>query len=343
MGKMTLAQRAWNDVDVGGNFNITIWACMYNKFKEEDILSKIWRSVGVAASAEAEKTGSRTSGTLPLRQGGGGEVSFSSLQQALHKLVKSKKFLLVLDDVCNNEMDTELQRRETWSNVLAPFKSGDSSSGSRILVTTRAMICAETLGAAAGEIVRLDGTDNESLVLLLKRTSAAYVPADILKANVEKLKGSPLAAKDVGLKLRNASHTREWEDIFKQTDCHQSVVSAHMSSYHHLPPRLQGCFAFCSLFPDGWEFDPVILIKMWIAHGFVVDDCLDGKSLEDVARRYIDELLSRDPSSPPPDAVHGIDEQVFSQLESVREKRRKGKRNMRIFLKASNPITVLKN
>lgn len=322
MGKTTLAQRAWNDKDVGGKFDIAIWACMYNKLKEQDIMTEIWGSARIAATADAEADkagGSATSGTLPLplRQGGGGEVSFSSLQLALHKLVKSKKFLLVLDDVCHNEMDTELQTRETWSNVLAPFKSGDgkrpdffhqllsnkresgdSNRGSRILVTTRAMICADTLGA--GKIVRLDGIDNDSVISLLEdQCGQITYHKDILKANVEKLKGSPLATKEVALKLTNAryvqaeSSRREWEDIFKQTDCHQSVVSAHMSSYHHLPPRLQGCLAFCSLFPDGWEFDPDMLVKMWIAHGFIVGDCLDGKSMEDVARRYIAELISR--------------------------------------------------
>src|SRR6185295_1878981 len=82
----------------------------------------------------------------------------------------SKRYLLVLDDVCNDEAATERQRRDVWSAVLAPFQQ-PRDIGSRVLVTTRAVICADTLDADSSSRLALDGIGYGSFVSLLRDTS----------------------------------------------------------------------------------------------------------------------------------------------------------------------------
>lgn len=270
-GKTELARRAFNDQkNVRDKFDLPIWACFYAKFTEIDLLREIWKSAF---------------GREPV-----GEMNVTSLQKELvdkvEKLPRSRRYLLVLDDVCNDEGTvSELSRKKTWEEVLAPFKQ-HGGRGSRILMTTRAHICSRTLGADASIV--LHGMDTSATTLLLKhkvfRDENATVNAKLKEAfnneNVRKLHGSPLAAEEVGCLLSN--HGRE---KWKETLHLRAVLEAHMSSYQDLPPQLQRCLAFCSIFPLNRPFDPEKLIKMWIAHGFA--------SNETVAREYLEALLQR--------------------------------------------------
>lgn len=291
MGKTTLAQKACNDPDVKSRFQLVIWAWVYNKFDEANLLGEIWRSAAAEAVPAARHS----------------DMSFSSMQLALEKLVASKRYLLVLDDVCNDETATDLQRRQTWRNVLAPFQRGEG--GSRVLLTTRAIICAQTVGADRSRRIYLDGIDRDSFVCLLKRTAAIGTHAPLVEevltssalfsnsssALASEWKLSPLSAKEMGLKLRNTSIKKRWEDILR-TDCHENVISSHVSCYQQLPPHLQYCFAFVSLFPNGFKFHAEMLVKMWVAHGFISegdDGSEDGNTMEDTASGYFNDLVSR--------------------------------------------------
>ncbi|KAL6885583.1 hypothetical protein ACP4OV_010362 [Aristida adscensionis] len=321
MGKTTLAQRACSDPRVRAHFDIVIWAWVYNKLSEADILGEIWRS---AAAAEGGSSSSsslsslvRKLRTLELpaiwcwwgaltarpQQAAETTMSFGGMQQALQRLVASRRFLLVLDDVCNDEAATELRRREAWSNVLAPFRHG-SRGGSRVLVTTRAKMCARALEAGARRRITLEGVDRDTFLRLL-REEAADVPEleEALRRSAlqtpawKSRRSSPLAAKEMAMKLSNTRRgdRSSWEEILS-TDCHENVVAAHVSSYRHLPPRLQYCFAFVSLFPDSFQFHPEMLVRMWVGHGFIKDGGGGGgrtNVMEDTARDYFNELLSR--------------------------------------------------
>ncbi|CAO2034305.1 unnamed protein product [Urochloa humidicola] len=314
MGKTTLAQQACNDPRVLARFDLVIWAWVYGKSSEADLLGEIWASAAEARDA-ADTSFASLAGKLarldvsgvwnalvasaaPARHGE--MMSFGSKQRALEKLVSSRRYLLVLDDMCSDEAATELRRREAWSSVLAPFRHG--KRGSRVLVTTRAKMCARILGAGASRRIHLDGIPREPFIRLLKRS--ASLPAgdeldEVLSSSgffsssasaSPPWKGSPLVAKEMGLKLRSTRDRSNWEEILS-TDCHENAIACHVSSYQDLPPHLQCCFAFLSLFPNGFMFQPEILLKMWVAHGFINDD--GSKTMEDTARRYFNDLLSR--------------------------------------------------
>ncbi|OEL25793.1 hypothetical protein BAE44_0013188 [Dichanthelium oligosanthes] len=144
------------------------------------------------------------------------EMNITSLQRELTKIIVMKpdmRYLLVLDDVCIDESAaSELSRRKTWEVVLAPFKQ-HGGRGSRILMTTRAEICSTTLDA--GVRIVLNGINTDAMTLLLKKTALgdahANVPMklqEVIRKNVGKLHGSPLAAEKVGCILKG-SHDSE--------------------------------------------------------------------------------------------------------------------------------------
>ena len=86
---------------------------------------------------------------------------------------------------------------------------------------------------------------------------------------IEKLKGSPLAAKTVGRLLRNhldlvhwtrVLESREWES---QSGDHD-IMPALKLSFDYLPFHLQQCFTYCSLFPEDYRFSEQEIIHFWI-------------------------------------------------------------------------------
>ncbi|XP_025815425.1 putative disease resistance RPP13-like protein 1 [Panicum hallii] len=333
MGKTTLAQRVWGDEHVQGTFDLVIWAWVYNKTSEADLLGEIWRSAAAAERRRHE------------------QMSFGGMQLELQKLVASRRYLLVLDDVCNDEAATERQRRDMWSAVLAPFRQPEDI-GSRVLVTTRAVICADTLGADSSRRLTLDGIGHEAFVRLLSGTAAFGAGGSVEEATrarrelqqflrssslfpepeassasaswlASNWRCSPLSAKEMGLELRDSRGKTKWAEIMA-TDSHShrnSVVSVHESSFRHLPPHLQHCCAFISLFPNKFRFLPEMLVKMWIADGFISgDDGSSCTSMEETARGYLNDLLARSLLQPVQDGdktYYVVHEQIHSMIRSV--------------------------
>lgn len=287
-GKTELARQAFHDPKL--EFSLRIWVSVYAKFSATELLREIWGSTPI----EAKPPDSR------MRESE--NMNLTSLQVELTKMMKSGwRCLLVLDDVCNNESASasDLSRRKTWDKVLAPFEH-HSEKGSRILITSRAGICCKTLGAGAPIV--LDGIDTDAITLLLKKAcfgdEHAAVPKKLqglFHNHVLKIHGSPLAAEEVGCMLERSLDPAKWKDKLN-SGYPDGVRHAHLSSYQDLPPHLQRCFAFCSIFPINWRFQPEKLIRMWVALGLVECSLSEsgGKTTEeDVAREYFHALLQR--------------------------------------------------
>ncbi|XP_027158832.1 putative disease resistance protein At3g14460 [Coffea eugenioides] len=113
---------------------------------------------------------------------------------------------------------------------------------------------------------------------------------------VKKCQGLPLAVKMLGGLLASKLDVVYWNQVLNSNlwDLPQkknSILPSLRLSYHHLPPNLKRCFAYCSIFPKGYEFERKNLVLLWMAEGFVQPG--EKISMEEVGDEYFSELLSR--------------------------------------------------
>ncbi|KAM1139596.1 hypothetical protein FF1_039727 [Malus domestica] len=282
MGKTTLAQIVYNDEVVGRHFNLKAWTCVSDVFNVCRIIKTLVES--------ATKSTSSTN-------------NLELLQENLKKLLDKKKFLVVLDDVWIDVRNDQIDARndQSWDALMIPFKVG--APGSRIIITTRSESVASTVGVSTVvpyNLKALSENDCQSLfeqIVFNNRSLDAYGNFKVIgKKIVEKCKGLPLAVKALGGLLRAEPEMDEnfWNDILKSKMWElpdNNILPVLRLSYHHLPGNLKRCFAYCSMFPKDYEYEIEMLVMLWMAEGFVEPD--GNKRIEDVAGRYVSELLSR--------------------------------------------------
>ena len=112
---------------------------------------------------------------------------------------------------------------------------------------------------------------------------------------VKKCKGLPLAAKTIGGLLKSELDTKEWQKVLNSEIWdfpNNDILPALKLSYHYLPAHLKPCFAYCSLFPKGYEFEKEMLVRLWIAEG-LVQQPKAGERIEAVGDGYFTDLISR--------------------------------------------------
>ncbi|KAG4947323.1 hypothetical protein JHK87_043330 [Glycine soja] len=217
---------------------------------------------------------------------GGLEIVHTKLKDKL----RGNRFLLVLDDVW-------IESRPKWEAVQNALVCG--AQGSRILVTTSSEKFASTMRSKEHELEQLQ--EDYCWKLFAKHAFRDdNLPRDpgcpeIGMKIVKKCQGLPLVLKSMGSLLHNKSFVSDWENILKSEIWEiedSDIVPALALSYHHLPPHLKTCFAYCALFPKDYVFHRECLIQLWMAEKFL--NCHQGnKSPEEVGQQYFNDLISR--------------------------------------------------
>ena len=115
LGKTTLAQYVYNDEEVKSYFELKIWVCVSDVFDVKTIAEKIIESVA---------------GTKPEN------LEMQQVQIKLREHLNQKKYLLVLDDVWNDD-------HERWCNLKRLLKCG--LKGSKVVITTQTKLVAEII------------------------------------------------------------------------------------------------------------------------------------------------------------------------------------------------------
>ncbi|XP_043714924.1 putative disease resistance protein RGA1 [Telopea speciosissima] len=270
VGKTTLAQLVYNDVKVKKHFHLKAWVCVSEDFDVVRLTKEILESV----------TGSSPPNSLDL------------LQVKLQEALREKRFLLVLDDVWN-------ENYERWDAFSTTFAFG--TPGIKILVTTRNKGVASIV-CTVPNVHSLKVLSDEACFALVRRH--AFMEENTSDANqkmelfgqeiVKKCKGLPLAVKTLAGLLRDKRESSQWKAILENEiwDLRESeILPSLMLSYHHLPPLLKRCFAYCALFPKDYVFNKMELIVFWMAEGIIQPK--ERIRLEDVGGDYFDELFLR--------------------------------------------------
>ena len=269
LGKTTLAQYVYNDKIVKDYFELKMWVCISNDFDVKKIVEKIIES---ATKTKPEN------------------YEMDPLQNKLQEQLDQKKYLLVLDDVWN-------ENEERWCN-LKRLLMGDAR-GSKVVITTRTKLVAEITGTIKSPYI-LSGLPKDQSWFLLKEMAFGEgqdtIDPDIEAIGmdiVEKCRVS-LAIKTIGRVLYFKTTKVEWLDIKNNeltnvTQPKNGLLPVLKLSYNHLPSYLKCCFACCSLFPKNYLIDKLTLVQLWIAQGFIQSP-EKKKQLEDIANKYFMDL-----------------------------------------------------
>ncbi|XP_078162010.1 putative disease resistance protein At3g14460 [Carex rostrata] len=217
--------------------------------------------------------------------------SYEGLQSALQEKLRGERYFLVLDDVWCDKGVSEQEIEQ----LFVPLRA--SKRGSKILVTTRNEEVARALGAM--DLMQLSELAEEAFLSLFMSHALRDVKVNehigkrlqaIGEKIVKKLCRLPLAATTVAGQLRRRPDPEFWSSMLNKSLL-KNTVGALFLSYQHLPPALQRCFAFCSLFPKGHLFDHDHLVNLWIVEGFIETDH-NNEHMKDTGNQYILELIS---------------------------------------------------
>ncbi|XP_021753280.1 disease resistance protein RGA2-like [Chenopodium quinoa] len=273
LGKTTLAQLVYSDDKIKKEFPLKMWVCVSDNFNVKALAGQIL----AAATNQANQSDG---------------LSMDQLQIKLREGIDRNKYLLVLDDVWN-------ENSEEWRTMKNLLVGG--GKGSRILVTTRCKKVAVVVGSCwTHELKGLSDEHSWNLFQRMTLESGQHqIEAnlvDIGKEIVRKCANVPLAIRVVGSLLRGQEESK-WENL-KNTDLanivqdeSNGIIPVLKISYNYLPFHLKSCFSYCAVFPKDYEIIKEDLICLWMAQGFIMPS--DAESFEDVGEEYFKQLLQR--------------------------------------------------
>uniref|UniRef100_A0A803MMY7 Uncharacterized protein n=1 Tax=Chenopodium quinoa TaxID=63459 RepID=A0A803MMY7_CHEQI len=282
IGKTTLAQYVYNDEQKyvyrdeqlyvysdeqqKCNFDLKAWVCVSDVFDVKCVTIDIINSASQS------------------------NFDCSNLDQAhvkLQKVLKGKKFFIVLDDIWSEEYDD-------WYKLQEPFRHG--AKGSRVVMTTRIESIAMMMvnNPTQRNIIKLESLSNDDCWLIFQQH--ANVDSDLAEMRdniIEKINGLPLAAKALGGLLKSIPDKSQHQKILESNVWGEksSVLPVLRLSYHHMPSHLKRVFAYCSIFPKDYKFKEMKIVLLWMAQGFIQETQIE--TMEDMGQKYFNDLVSR--------------------------------------------------
>ncbi|XP_027157014.1 disease resistance protein RGA2-like [Coffea eugenioides] len=271
LGKTTLAQLVFSDKCITEHFELKLWVWVSEDFDVKRIIKVLIESV--------ERTSI-------------GDLALNILQGKLQELLRGKRYLIVLDDVWN-------ENPEEWEKLKSVLECG--SKGSSIVTTTRMEKVATIMGTLQTHYLS-SLSENECWSLFRQRAfghqEAEEYPNLVVigKEIVKKCGGVPLAAKALGGFLRFKREENEWNSVkcseiwnLPQDTTH--ILPALRLSYLNLPVDLRGCFAYCAVFRKGSKIEKEEVIHLWMANGLISSN--ETMEVEDVGDAVVTELHHR--------------------------------------------------
>ncbi|XP_030934563.1 disease resistance protein RPM1-like [Quercus lobata] len=282
-GKTTLVANIYNNDDVKRHFDCYAWITVSQVHDTEDLLRSMIK--------EFDTSWKNSDQVYPedLRS-----IEYRALSERLVNYLEKKKYLLVIDDV----WDTDL-----LDYLKAPLPDG--CPGSNIIVTTRNEDVASYHFWGKIHIHRIELLEKEEAWILFCKKAFSSSPNGccppehelLAQELVGKCRGLPLAIVALG-SLMYSKNISQWNKIHNSLNWNlsnnprlQGVNSILSLSFKDLSHHLKHCFLYCSFFPEDYMIRRKRLMKLWFAEGFI--EQVKGSTPEDVAERYLEELVFR--------------------------------------------------
>ncbi|CAM8925231.1 unnamed protein product [Rhodiola kirilowii] len=281
IGKTTLVQQIYNDPYIVDRFNPMMWVSVPEDF---DLFRMTSAMLECISSTRTDKVQNK---------------ELQSLQTSLQTELKGKQFLLVLDDVWNEDT-------EKWKPLMSMLHGG--AQGSKVIMTMRAEKVAHSIGPLYLKKLEVfhvkELSKGESWKLFKDYAFENQKPEDQINSEMvslseemlRKCHGVPLAIITLGSMIRRKQGLGTWKSIIEniswddgETD--SSIMPILRLSYFHLPLHLRPCFTYCSIFPKALVYQKEKLIQMWISNGFIVTK--DDEDLYGKAGEVFQELVQR--------------------------------------------------
>uniref|UniRef100_A0A2N9HL63 Rx N-terminal domain-containing protein n=1 Tax=Fagus sylvatica TaxID=28930 RepID=A0A2N9HL63_FAGSY len=231
LGKTTLAQYVFNDEKVKTCFDLKMWVCVSDVFDVKVIAENIIRCT----------TDMKVENLDTMEQ----------VQKQLRERLQQKKYLLVLDDVWNED-------KEHWCDLKKLLMGG--SKGSKVVITTRNKLVAKITSKISP--IFLEGLSEDQSWSLLKQMAfetgqetidpkLQAIGMDILK----KCYGVPLAIKTIGRMLLFKETEEEWLYIKnKELTSLTSLQTLKLyGELKELPKNIQNLVSLKHLEIDSWK------------------------------------------------------------------------------------------
>ncbi|MQM18113.1 hypothetical protein Taro_051100 [Colocasia esculenta] len=279
LGKTTLAKKVYKTFTIQtGRFDCVAWFNISQQYRVMELLQELVKKVA-RVGAEAA-----------------GKMSREELEEKLYKSLEGRKYLIILDDVWDNNV---------WSILNAHLPDIDAANGSRVLITTRSIDVAKAAdpGTEPYELRFLN--EEESWELFSRkvfsqqdfRTACPAELQELGKQISKRCGGLPLALVVLGGMLsRKPKSAMVWGKLadtigWQNSEEGQLCLEILALSYRDLPPHLKWCFLYLGSFPEDYEINVEKLTRLWIAEGFVVRR--EGETPEESADGYLEELIQR--------------------------------------------------
>ncbi|XP_019194921.1 PREDICTED: putative late blight resistance protein homolog R1A-4 [Ipomoea nil] len=277
IGKTTVARNVYEDPSVASHFDVRGWVTMPSQhYNMSAMLSQLLHSITPVEESSVIKKGSTP----------------HELAMQVRKCFSGKKYLIVLDNI---------MIKRTWDQALNDIIGCVSNGlfGSHILLTTRDYINLDVQRIRYIHIHKmtlLDPKESWELfcnILSIEEENLAPKFEKIKNHVVEKCDGLPQLIVEVARRLSKCNNIQQgWKKIEKELESLGLLDRSALSvSYNMLPHHLKVFFLYFGVFPKRKKIRVKMLIRLWIAEGFV--KLLKHKELEDEAYDYLQELTER--------------------------------------------------
>ncbi|CAD6256197.1 unnamed protein product [Miscanthus lutarioriparius] len=293
VGKTTLVTRVYREAAATSHFDCSAWVAVSGGVTRDDVLWKILKELHLQCDRDDD--------------------DYRSLVAAVRRHLGKRRYLIVLDDVWDAHL---------WDTLLR-HAFLDDATGSRVVITTRSRDVA--MAAVPERIMTLQPLPwHEAWTLFCnvafrswsrereeaasdtdgRRTCLSHLK-ELASSLLDRCGGLPLAIVSIANLLALKERT-----VFAWKNVHDSLVWDKSSSdlgigeaasilnlsIDDLPHHLKRCFLSCSIYTEDFLIKRKILIRDWVAQGFIQEEqhgSAATRTVEDVADDYLDQLVHR--------------------------------------------------